>query len=30
MGSWVLRGWVAREDGRRFITDKGREWLSRH
>jgi len=30
MGSWVLRGWVTREDDRRVITDKGREWLSRH
>jgi hypothetical protein len=30
MGSWVLRGWVTREDDHRFITDEGREWLSRH
>ncbi len=30
MGSWVLRGWVVRENGRRFITDEGRVWLSRH
>ncbi|HUC22268.1 MAG TPA: P-loop NTPase fold protein [Streptosporangiaceae bacterium] len=29
-GSWVSRNWVANESDRRYLTAKGRDWLSRH
>jgi hypothetical protein len=27
-GGWVRRGWISREDDRRFLTDKGRQWIA--
>ena len=28
VGAWISQGLVAREDDRRWLTDKGREWLA--
>ena len=26
-GGWVRRGWIARDGDRRYLTDKGRQWI---
>jgi hypothetical protein len=30
VGAWISQGLVAREDDRRWLTDKGRAWLAAH
>jgi hypothetical protein len=29
-GSWAMHGYIARDGDRRYITDKGKDWLARH
>ena len=29
-GSWVRHGWVIREDDKRYLSPKGRQWLDDH
>jgi hypothetical protein len=30
MGSWIRHGYVTRDGDRRYMSDKGREWVANH